>query len=840
MRSSQIFGGACSPCQAAAGRAANPGAANAVKVRVSRVVDELAWAGRYLRRRPGFAVAVSLTLAAGIAVATTAFGVARAVLWRPLPFSDPGRLVFVWEEVERDGQRHAARVTGARYAAWRDSGSGFRSLALFGATGFTIEHPAGTSTVRGIRVSTNYFDVLGIEPALGRTFASDDGVPGNERVVILSDAFWRDRLGGRREAVGEFLRLGGESYRILGVMPPVVFPAWPVNPATATLDADSRQLWVPIARTAAVEQGARAHVFGVVGRLEAGVSAIQASERLSATASPDTPDPHAARVQPFRDQFVFEARAPLLALLGASLVVLLIACANLATLYASAFEARHTDLAVRAAVGAGVLRLVRQLAVEAVLLAAAGSIGGLALARVALTAVPSSLPSSIPLLTAPRLDPSAAFFGLALGLLASLIFTAWPITRLLTHAPMPRGVVVGSRGLVYRTLVVAQVALTMGLVPAAGLLAQSLRTVERQDAGFRITDTVIAEVGLATPRNAAPQAIARAEQDVLAALAARPNVRAVAAAYDHPLEANWSENPQVVGDGGAVESQRQAELRIVSPGYVEAVGVVIVEGRAFTERDRFDGPGVALVNEAFARELGGRVIGRRLRSGTPRAMYGASAPGEFEIVGVVGNERFRGLEHPAQPAFYLSTRQFPQASFTLIVRAADSALTVVPDLRATLHAVDPRITFDRALPLDAILGVQLLPRRVTTHVIAGFAATALALAALGLYGLLSLLVASRRHEIGVRLAIGASPTSVARRIIAESLRTTSFGVILGVGLSFPATRVVEHLLVGVSRNDASTLALSVSLLLLIAATGALFPAIRAAHIDPATVLRAER
>ena len=809
-----------------------------VQQRMALLLDECRPAVKYLRRRPVFALTVWATLAAGIGVATTAFGVARAILWRPLPFHDADRLVFAWEEVERDGQRQPTRVTGARFAAWRDSGGGFTSISLFGAAGFTLDTPAGAFTVRGVKVSADYFDTLGIRPTLGRTFTAEDGRPGSERVIVLSDGFWRERLGARAEAVGETLRLSGDPYRVIGVMPPVVFPGWAVNPATVTLDADSRQFWVPIAQTAALDQSARAHVFGVVARRGPGISNAQLAERLSATASPDVPDPHAARPLPLRDQFVSDARAPLLALLGAALVVLLIACANLATLFASAYEARGPELAIRAAIGAGVPRLVRQLAFEALLLCTAAALGGLMLAHVALLRIPSALPASVPILTTPRLDFASAVFGAGLSAVAAAIFTAWPVTRLLSHAPMPRGVAMRSRGLVYRVFVVTQVALTMGLVPTAALLAQSLHSVERQDAGFRIGNVLIAEIGLPMPRSAAPQDVARAEQGVLTALANRPGVEAVAAAYDHPLEANWSESPTIVGDAIGRDQQRQAELRIVSPGYVEALDVTLLDGRTFSERDTFDAPGVALVNEAFAREIGGRVLGRRIRSGTPRFTYGASAPGEFEIVGILRNERVRGFEHPAQPAFYLSTRQFPQSAFTLIVRTSQPSRGVAGDLRTALYAHDSRVTFDRALPLETILATQLMPRRATTVVIGGFAIVALGLAALGTYGLLSLLVGSRRQEIGIRLAIGASPASLARRIVLDSLRTASMGIAIGSVFSLASVRVVDHLLVGVSRNDVPTLAWSISLLLTLAA-GALLPALRAARIDPATVLRGE-
>ncbi len=366
--------------------------------------EDLRWAVRHARRRPILAVTVATTLAVAIAAATTAFGLATAVLWRPLPFHDASKLVFVWEETERDGQRYPTRVTGARYAAWRHEGNGLASLSLFGAAGFTVDDPAGAVSVRGVRVSANYFDTLGIQPLVGRTFAPNEEDPGNNRVVILSYSLWQERFGGRRDVVGGTIRLSGQPYTILGVMPRETFPAWPVNPAIVTLDPDSRQLWVPIVHTAELDQSARSHVYGAIARLAPGVNEHDAAERLNRTADAFAPDPHHARVEPLRDQFVKGARPQLLALAGAAMAVLLIACTNLAALYVSAFETRRAEFVVRAAIGASVVRLVRQLALEACLLALGGALGGLVIARMTLTAIPGFLPPTVPFLTPPKVD----------------------------------------------------------------------------------------------------------------------------------------------------------------------------------------------------------------------------------------------------------------------------------------------------------------------------------------------------------------------------------------------------------------------------------------------------
>jgi putative ABC transport system permease protein len=801
--------------------------------------DDLRWALRYARRHPIFTLAVTSTLAVSIAAATTAFGLATAVLWRPLPFREAAKLVFVWEETERDGQRYPTRVTGARHAAWRHAANGLSSISLFGAAGFTVESRDGAVSVRGVRVSANYFETLGIRPMLGRTFAAADEDPGNHRVVILSHAMWQERFGGRRDAIGDTLRLSGQPHTIVGVMPPETFPAWPVNPAVVTLDADSRQLWVPIPRTPDLDRSARAHVYGVVARLAPGVDEREATDRLNRTSDATAPDPHRARIEPLREQFVATARAPLLALAGAALAVLLIACTNLAALYVSAFESRRGELAVRAAIGAGVARLVRQLAIEASLLAAAGASGGMLIARIALRAVPRLLPPAIPFLTRPTVDLPVAAFAIVLALVATAILTGWPIVRLIAAAPSPRGTIARPRSLVYRALVVSQISITVALVAAAALLTESLQTVRHQETGFAIDRVLVADIGLPSTPSPNPAAIARAEQHLLESVAARPNVRAVAAAYDHPLEANWSETLTIVGDATADEQRRQVELRIVSPGYFEALDVEMLDGRTFTDRDRLEAPGVAVVNEAFVRELGGRVLGRRLRSSPPRFLYGSAAAAEFEIVGIVRNERFRGLEQPAQPAYYLSTRQFPQTAFSLLVRTHGDPLSVAADARSAVRAADTATTFTHATSLERVLADQLAQRRVTANVIGGFATAALALAALGMYGLLAVAVGSRTREIGIRLAVGASPASVAQQVVGDSLRNAVAGIAIGCVLALAAGSLIQSLLVGVSARDPKTLATVAGVLLVVALVAALIPARRAARIDPVDALRAD-
>lgn len=791
-------------------------------------------------RKPALALAVAATLAVFIGAATTAFGLARAVLWRALPFADDERLVFVWEEVERDGDLHAARVTGSRYAIWRDHATAaFSSIAVFGAAGFTIDTPAGAASVRGVRVSAAYFSTLGVGARIGRTFTTSDEVPGQSNVVLLSNGFWTARLGSRADVLGTTLRLSGQPYTIIGVMPPGVYPGWPVNPAAVTIDPEDQQFWVPIPRTPQFDQGNRAHVLGVLARLAPNVTAVQAHEILNASNNPSAPDPHAGRLTPLREQFVRDARTPLLALAGAALAILLIACTNLASVFVSGFESRRAEFAVRAAIGAGARRLVRQVTIEALVPAFAGSMAGLALAQFALAAIPSQLPATVPFLTTPKVDTSAAAVAVALAIVAALVITVWPIRRLVALAPAPRGIPGQPRATIYRVLVVSQISVAVALIAAAGLLSRSLQSVRSEDPGFDIENVLVATIGLPAASTPDARRIAAVERELLSRVSAVPGVRAAAVAYDHPLQANWSESPVVSGDTTTEESRRQVELRIVSPSYFDALGVDVLEGRRLLDEDDFHRPGAVVINQAFARELGGHVIGRRLQSGTPQLMYGQAAPAEFEIVGVVRNERFRGLEIPAQPAFYLSTRQFPQTGVDLLVRTSGDPVERAADIRAAVARLDRAITFSQPTTLGRILADQLATRRVTTGVIGSFAGAALLLAALGLYGLLTILVATRTREIGVRLALGAPPRVVARGVLRESLQNAAAGVAIGCALALLAGRLIQGLLVGVSPSDPFTLGTVAITLMAVSAFAALAPALRAARVDPIQALRAE-
>ncbi len=800
--------------------------------------DDVRASLRQWRRRPAAAAGVVGTLGMAVAAVVTTFGLLTAVLWRPLPFPHDERLVFVWESAS--DERGPFRATSARFSDWERGIGAFERVAAFGAAGFSLDSRDGSVPVRGVRVTASYFETLGVRPLFGRVFDERDEAPGAPRVVLLSRAMWQGRFGGAPDIVGRDVRLGGEPYTVVGIMPDLVTPGWPSNPARVAVEAELREFWIPIARTLEFAVGTRAHVFGVVGRLRPDATAAQADAELNALRRAGDEDRHHGVTVSFREQFVRDVRAPLLVLFAASLAVLLVAGANLAALQVSRFEQRRSELATRAALGAGRVRLAGLLFVDAGLLSVAGGVAGVRLSSLALAWIPTRLPASVPFLTAPALDLEAAVFAFLAGLAVTVAISAWPALRLRTLSATPRGISLPARARVYRGLVAAQVAIGVALAVPAALLGESLSALRTRDPGFTVEGVLVVDVSIGSHAAAPLGRTARFERDVTDTISAAPGVAGVALAYDHPLESNWT---QVIAMQGEVPAdpwfEGDAHLRIVSPGYFEALGVRVLDGRSFEEREGSDAPGVALVNEAFAAVHGGRVLGRRFRDTAAVTAWGPVVPGEYEIVGVVANERFRGVDLPSAPAVYLSTRQFPQTSATLLVAAANDGADLPSRIRGLIRGVEPAATIGQVRSLSDILSEQLVSRRVTSGVTSVFAVAAIGLALLGLYGLMAVIVAGRTRDVGVRLALGASPVTIARTIVVESVGAAMAGIVAGIALTAVLGGFLEHLLVDVSARDPWTVMVVAGTVLAGALLAAAGPARRAARVDPVVALRSE-
>jgi predicted permease len=578
--------------------------------------------------------------------------------------------------------------------------------------------------------------------------------------------------------------------------------------------------------------------MGVVGRLKDGRTVAMAEQELDQSGQPDDLDRHGAMVRPLRAQVTGLARGPLVTLIGAALCVWLVACLNLAALQLATFERRRDEFATRCALGAAPRRLAAQLWMESASLVAVASVAALAATAGVFFALPARLSAHVPFVSMPTVDLHIVAVVLGLASLTVAALTLWPMRRVrgLNGFQQQRAVTANPRA--YRTLVVAQLAGTVALVVVSALLLRSFWALQSRDPGFDVTDVVAMDLGLPAVRFAKPEAVTAFETALRDRLSAAPWSELATLAYDHPLEANWLDNVTIIGgpQGSEADSGTQSQLRIVSPTYFRALGVRVVEGRAFEEHEGLSSAGVVMVNEAFMRRTP-LTLGRRLRVSAPRFTWGDAAPEEFAIVGVVEDERFRGREADVEPAVYVSTRQFPLSDFVLLVRASRSPSDVGDALRALVRQVEPSVSLTAATTLQGVQEDQQLTRTLTTNLVGGFAGLSLLLAMVGLHGLLSLIVNGRRREIGIRLALGASRGTVAGLVVRESVRPVLIGVLAGLLLAQLASDGVRALLVDITASDPWSMIGVTVFMLVVGLAAAAIPARQAARVDPARTLR---
>lgn len=779
----------------------------------------------------------SLMLAAAFAAPLVSFAAADAVLWRELPFADPDSLVAVWERTGTPASKEPARVTGSRFVDWRARATAFEALAAFGAAGFQVESGDGVSTLRGVRVSGGFFDLLGVSPQLGRLIAPADQAPGAAPVVVLSHAYWMSHFGGRN-VVGEPLLLSGQSATIIGVLPEIWLPAWPVNPATIELTPSHREVFVPMPPEATLARNRGSHLFGVIGRLRSGQTAESARQQLESLASVDQPDPHGGVVVPLRQQVVSDARSPLLILFGAALCVLLVACLNLAALDLAAFETRLAEFHVRAALGAGTFALARQVFLDVLpVVSFAAIVAGIA-AQLALTGMASGLEGRIPFVTRPGLDAPALGMLILLAMVSSAVMTFWPVRRIGALGRLQgssAGRVTSARPAVFRALIAGQLAGAVALVLVSTVLVQTFMEIGTRDPGFDPRNVQMLEFSLPRDRYGTPDAIAAFERRLLDRVNAAPGVIAATLSHDHPYQANWMDVATLPGrpqEGG--DSRSQVQLRIVAPEYVQVMNARLIAGRVFNPLLEAKDDGEVIVNEAFVRRDDAGV-GREVTLSSPQGNWGETVPGAFQIVGVIGDERFQGLDREAEPAVYVTTRQFPQRDLTLLVRLERENIAV--DLRALVREADGRASVGTPGTLDDIERAQRAPRTWLTMVVGTFASGSLVLAATGLAALLMLLVAAREREIGIRVALGAKRAGLVRAVALEALFPLAVGASVGVVLASLSSRLIESQLINTSVLRPDTIAVAILILCGAAIAAVVVPARRAASIDPAKVLR---
>jgi len=806
---------------------------------MSLLLADVRYAARSLRRDPGLCLVVLVTLALGVGANVALFTLVRGVLLRPLPYPEPDRLVIVYEN---DRLRGTSRE-GASAPDYLDLAAELRGFAVLGAregADRTLGGPNEPLRVSSARVTTGWLGALGVRPRRGRLFTTDEERPGHGNVVLLGEGIWRERFGADPAVVGTEVRLDGEPRTVVGVLP-----------ATAAPPGFTERIWEPLAFDP--EQTFRGrHNLLLLGRLAPGVALEQAQAELSAAmarlekAHPDDNLGRGAWVTPLQEEVVGDVRTALLALMAAVGVVLLLACANVTHLLLARALLRERDLAVRASLGASPLRLLRLLLVESLLLGLSGGLLGVGVAVLGVRVLKAMAPAELPRLAEIHVDRGALLFALAVSLLTALVFGLLPAARAARREATAalrsgRSAGPGAGALrLRRALVVVEMALAVVLVVGAGLLLRSFARLVAVEPGFRPEGLLVVEMQLAGPRWAFPRswpvhhwpAFDAFSEDLLERTRRLPGVDSVALAHLGPGDSGWTTRVTVEGRPEVRPGEQpEAGYRPVGAGYFRTLGVPLRRGRTFSEGDVAGRPLVAVVNEAFVRQHfpAGDPIGQRI------VVFRAPR----EIVGVVGDVRYGGRDRDAPPVMYFPLRQAPQPALALVARVAGDPLGIVPALRREIGAIDPELALFGVTTASGFLAESVSERRFTLNLIAAFAVVALLLAALGVYGVLSHLVAERRREIGVRLALGAPPASVFVLVLGEGARIALVASLLGAVAALGGGRVLQSLLFGVGPRDPLTFLAAVPTLLAAALLASALPALRATRVDPADALRSE-
>ena len=822
---------------------------NAVRSRRSRLRPELIaadvrYAFRTLRRNPGFAIVVLLTLALGIGANAAIFSVVNGVLLRPLPFRDADRLMVIWGDLKRPGLNDIPASAG-EYVDYRDRSHAFEQVAAYDTVGFNLTGGGEPERVEGAVVTTTFFSLLGASAQAGRTFVAGEDQPGRDDVVVLSHSLWTRRFSANPAIVGQTIPVDGRPTQVVGVMP-----------AAFQFPDRSIEIWKPFLLDAEAlsDNNRGSHGYTALARLKAGISRQQAQADLNAVTAAfkaDHPGNYrngfGATLRPLQEEIVGDTGRPLMVLLGAVAVVLLIACANVANLLLARAASRRKEIALRTALGASRGRLVRQLITESVLVSAIGGLIGLGLAAWCVDLLIASAPDSIPRIQEVGVDARVVGFTALVSLATGLLFGLVPALRA-SRAPLNDALKEGGRagggavhGFAGRALVVSEVALSLVLLIAAGLLIHSFTRLQDVAPGFDSSRLLTFRLSLPESRYTTFQKGQSFFDEFFTGLRRRPGVRGVAAINALPFSGfGGSRSFHIEGrEEKRPEDQTEEQLRIVTDGYFAAMGIPIVTGREFTERDALNQPRVAVVNDAMAKKHWPHEspIGKRVS-------FSTNEPHWYEIVGVAGNIKHRALEAADRPELYVPYRQPLFAGWTVrpmyvVARTSADPASIVAIARHEIARVDPDQPISDVRTMDERIGRSLSSRRFSMVLLALFAGLALTLAAVGIYGIVAYSVTERTHEIGVRVALGAQRRDVMAMVVGQGMTMTIVGTAIGVAASAALARLMSSLLFGVSAVDPVTFVAIPLLLIAVALAACYVPARRAMRVDPLETLRSE-
>lgn len=803
------------------------------------IFKDIRFALRGLLRLPAFTAIAVATLALGIGANTAIFSVVNAVLLRPLAIKDPERVMTFWHAAPSKGLNHMD-LNDALFAYYRERTRTFEGLAAFHDGEFALTGSGDPEVMPGGVVTHNYFSVLGREPLLGRTFTAQEETPGNNHVVLLSYALWQRRFGGNPNVIGQSINLDSTPTVVVGVMPPDFdFP----DPAERASNSGHVQFWVPKALN---PQGITSYDLTAVGRLQPGRTDSDARKEIDdlyqafaaeARARGRNFDGNVFTVlMPLQQNIVGEVRRPLLVLLGAIGLVLLIACANLTNLLLARAAARRRELALRQCLGASASRIVRQTLTESLLLSFAGAVVGILIAIWIVTALKSFVASQIPHIESVQIDTTVLLFTTGVMLLSGVLCGLAPALRN-TRINLQDAVKEGARGSsganrrLNNVFVVTQLALSLVLLIGAALFLQSFRNLLSINPGFRAENVLMAELALPEQKYKERAQVESFFDQLRQNVSSVPGVEAVELCQVVPFSGDGQGGPFTL-EGVQEEQAKVAWMRSATPGYFAAMGMPILKGRGFESSDTQTSQAVAIVDEKLAQMYSGHgdLVGKRVSTG--------GGPW-LTIVGVVPNVKNRKLDEDARPYVYRPYTQWTRRETMLVVRTSVDPTSIVANLRQEVTKLDPELPLANVSTVQRAIDRSLVTKRLTNSLMAGFAATALLLALTGIYGVMSLNVANRRNELGIRLALGAQKSNVLRLILGHGLRLALIGAGVGLVAAIGFTRLLQGLLFGISASDPLTFVLIAVLLIGVALLACWIPARRATKVDPLEALRNE-
>lgn len=785
---------------------------------------------RSLRKSPGFAVVAVVTLALGVGANTAVFSVVNSVLLRPLPYESPGQLVRLW--ADSSGQRtDRNQFSPAEVTEFRDQLTTFEDIGLFDY-GLSANLTGGgqPERVNGSEATPGLFTTLRVRPVLGRTFLPDETEVAQSKVALISEGLWRRRFGAEPNFAGQTIRLDGESFTVVGVLPDSFkFP-------------EQVDIWLPFSFTADDWKTDRAHYYvEAVGRLKPGVTQEQASAELETIVGRLRPNFPAFRkswgvaLVPLHEQVVGEVSSTLWILFGAVGFVLLIACVNVANLSLARASSRRKEITIRAALGASRLRIVRQLLTESLLLSVAGGGAGALVAVWAVRLFSASALGSLPRAEEVAVDGRVLVFTLLVSVVTGVLFGVWPALRA-SNPNLNETLKEGGRRPTHsrsgprNALVVAEIALSLVLLAGAGLLIKSFMRLRGVNAGFDPHNLLTMQVTLPKTQYPDTERQNAFVQQTLRRVETLPGVKAAAATINLPLVGTWGMSYKAVSHDN--DPLQVADNANITPGYFHAMGIPLLKGRDFSDRDSGGGPKVIIISEALARKHfhDENPLGQRINAG-----------GEREIVGVVGDIRPRGLELEVKPQIYLPYAQKPTSApfvtFTVRTETAPTGLAGV--VEKEIRGLDKDLPVANVRAMEQIVAASLGQRRLTMLLLGVFACIAVVLASVGVYGVVSYSVSQRTHELGIRMALGAKTSDVLRLILGQGLALTVIGVGVGLLGAYGLTRLMASLLYGVTATDSMTFFSVSGALIIVGLLASYLPARRATKVDPMIALRSE-